>query len=32
MVIRREKSEEFSQIYDLIKVAFQTAKDTNGVK
>ncbi|KJS12652.1 MAG: GNAT family acetyltransferase [Desulfotomaculum sp. BICA1-6] len=30
MVIRREKPEEFSQIYDLVKVAFQTAKVTNG--
>ncbi|ACV63529.1 hypothetical protein Dtox_2751 [Desulfofarcimen acetoxidans DSM 771] len=30
MVIRKEKTEEFSQIYDLVKVAFQTAKVTNG--
>ena len=30
MLIRREKPEEFSQIYDLVKVAFQTAKVTNG--
>ena len=30
MVIRREKPEEFSQIYDLVKIAFQTAKVTNG--
>ena len=26
MLIRREKPEEFSQIYDLVKVAFQTAQ------
>jgi len=30
MVIRRETPEEFSQIYDLVKVAFQTAKVTDG--
>jgi predicted N-acetyltransferase YhbS len=30
MIIRREKSEEFSKIYDLVKVAFQTAQVTNG--
>lgn len=30
MVIRRETPEEFSQIYNLVKVAFQTAKVTNG--
>lgn len=30
MLIRREKPEEFSQIYDLVKVAFQTAKVSNG--
>jgi len=30
MVIRRETPEDFSQIYDLVKVAFQTAKVTNG--
>lgn len=30
MVIRRETPEEYSQIYDLVKVAFQTAKVTNG--
>jgi putative acetyltransferase len=30
MIIRKEKSEEFSKIYDLVKVAFQTAKVTNG--
>ena len=30
MVIRREKQEEFSQIYELVKIAFQTAKVTNG--
>ena len=30
MVIRRETPEEFSQIYDLVKVAFQTAKVSNG--
>lgn len=30
MLIRRETPEEFSGIYDLVKVAFQTAKVTNG--
>ncbi len=30
MVIRRETPEEFSQIYSLVKVAFQTAKVTDG--
>jgi predicted N-acetyltransferase YhbS len=30
MLIRRETSEESSKIYDLVKVAFQTAKVTNG--
>jgi predicted N-acetyltransferase YhbS len=30
MVIRRERPEEFSQIYDLVKVAFQTAKVSDG--
>jgi putative acetyltransferase len=30
MLIRRETPEEFSQIYDLVKVAFQTAKVTDG--
>ncbi|MHB8985624.1 MAG: GNAT family N-acetyltransferase [Eubacteriales bacterium] len=30
MVIRRETPEEFSQIYDLVKVAFQTAKVSDG--
>jgi len=30
MVIRRERPEEFPQIYDLVKVAFQTAKVSNG--
>jgi len=30
MVIRREKSEKFPQIYDLVKVAFQTAKISDG--
>jgi predicted N-acetyltransferase YhbS len=30
MIIRREAPEEFSMIYDLVKVAFQTAKVTNG--
>ena len=30
MLIRRETPEEFSKIYDLVKVAFQTAKVTNG--
>ncbi len=30
MIIRRETPEEFSQIYDLVKIAFQTAKVSNG--
>jgi len=30
MVIRTETPEEFTMIYDLVKVAFQTAKVTNG--
>ena len=30
MLIRRETPDEFSQIYDLVKVAFQTAKVSNG--
>jgi len=30
MIIRRETPEEFSQIYDLVKVAFQTAKVSDG--
>lgn len=30
MVIRTEKPEEFSHIYDLVKVAFQTAKVSDG--
>ncbi|WP_027368616.1 GNAT family N-acetyltransferase [Desulfocurvibacter africanus] len=30
MVIRRETEAEFPQIYDLVKVAFQTAKVSNG--
>ena len=30
MIIRKETPEEFPQIYDLVKVAFQTAKVTNG--
>jgi predicted N-acetyltransferase YhbS len=30
VIIRRETSEEFPQIYDLVKVAFQTAKVSNG--
>ena len=30
MLIRRERPEEFSGIYDLVKVAFQTAKVSNG--
>jgi hypothetical protein len=30
MVISRETPEEFSQIYDLVKAAFQTSKVTNG--
>jgi putative acetyltransferase len=30
MIIRRERPEEFSRIYDLVKAAFQSAKVTNG--
>ena len=30
MIIRRETPEEFSMIYDLVKVAFQTAKVSDG--
>ncbi len=30
MLIRRERPEEFSRIHDLVKIAFQTAKVTNG--
>ena len=30
MIIRRETPEEFSQIYELVKVAFKTAKVSNG--
>jgi putative acetyltransferase len=30
MIIRRERPEEFPQIYDLVKVAFQTAKRSDG--
>lgn len=30
MIIRRERPEEFPQIYDLVKVAFQTAKVADG--
>lgn len=30
MLIRRETPEEFPQIYDLVKVAFKTAKVSNG--
>lgn len=30
MVIRKERQEEFHQIYDLVKTAFQTAKVSNG--
>ena len=30
MIIRRETEEEFPQIYDLVKVAFQTAKVSDG--
>ena len=30
MIIRKETPNEFSQIYDLVKVAFQTGKVTNG--
>jgi predicted N-acetyltransferase YhbS len=32
MVIRRERAEEFPRIYDLVKVAFQTAKVSNGTE
>jgi len=30
IIIRQEKPEEFSQIYDLVKIAFQTARVSNG--
>ena len=30
MIIRKETEKEFNQIYDLVKVAFQTAKVSNG--
>jgi predicted N-acetyltransferase YhbS len=30
MIIRRETKEEFPQIYELVKIAFQTAQVTNG--
>ncbi|MEL7564240.1 MAG: N-acetyltransferase [Dehalobacterium sp.] len=30
MIIRRETSDEFSKIYDLVKIAFQTAKVLDG--
>ena len=30
MIIRRETQEEYPQIYELVKIAFQTAKVTNG--
>ncbi|WP_051541648.1 GNAT family N-acetyltransferase [Clostridium lundense] len=30
IIIRQEKQDEFKQIYDLVKVAFQTAKVSNG--
>jgi predicted N-acetyltransferase YhbS len=30
MLIRRETPQEFSQIYDLVKIAFQTAKVSDG--
>ena len=30
VVIRRERPEEFPQIYDLVKLAFETAKVSNG--
>lgn len=30
MIIRQETPEDFDQIYDLVKVAFQTAKVSNG--
>ncbi len=30
MIIRQEKPQDYSRIYDLVKVAFQTAKVTNG--
>ncbi|MDD5648587.1 MAG: hypothetical protein PHY03_06600 [Dehalococcoidia bacterium] len=30
MIVRRERAEEFPEIYKLVEVAFQTAKVTNG--
>lgn len=30
MIIRRERPEEFTQIYDLVKTAFETANVSNG--
>ncbi len=30
MIIRRETPEEYGQIYDLVKIAFQTAKVSDG--
>ena len=30
IIIRQEKQDEFKQIYDLVKIAFQTAKVSNG--
>lgn len=30
MIIRKEAENDFSQIYDLVKIAFQTAKVSNG--
>jgi putative acetyltransferase len=30
MIIRKESEEEFNQIYDLVKIAFQTAKVSSG--
>ena len=30
MIIRQEKPDEFKNIYDLVKTAFQTAKVANG--
>ncbi|HWR07601.1 hypothetical protein [Sporomusa sp.] len=30
MIIRKETEKDFSQIYDLVKAAFQTAKVSDG--
>ncbi len=31
-MIRKEKEDEFAQIFDLVKIAFQTAKVSNGLE